>query len=278
MLAYSAEVWTDARQGIITSADAVLATTAEHETVPRAMVYQREVLGLPLAMVSADKGYGQGRLYRQLDEAGIRGFIPHHKNGNPASVAGRFGPEQFTYDSERGVYTCPNGCELSYAGLKVEWPRLRRVWRADRQDCRACAVRAACTRATGGRALKISAYHSYYEEMDARLRGPGARLAAIARRTGPEPRFAQGKQWQGLGRAKYRGLEKVRGQVLLTAAAQNFKKYVNWVWRTGQGAGKAKAASPHNALDSSCWLPTLSHEGLLLCPHAISSTGSQSWG
>ncbi len=265
MLAYSAEVWTDARQGVITYADATYATMAEHETVVRAVGYQREALGLPVAVVSADKGYGQGRLYRQLEAAGIVGFIPHHKNENPASAAGLFKPEVFAYDGERGVYRCPNGCELGYVGLKVEWPRLRRVWRADARDCRSCELHAKCTKAKGGRELKISAYQSYYEEMDRRLLGPGARLAATVRRTGPEPRFGQGKRWQGLGRAKYRGLDKVRGQVLLTAAAQNLRKYVNWIWHKGQGEGRIKAAEIKQCLLSLLPALHLPRPGLFLC-------------
>jgi hypothetical protein len=70
------------------------------------------------------------------------------------------------------------------------------------------------------------------------------RLAAVARSTGPEVCFAEGKRWQGLGRAKYRGLEKFGGQVLLTAAAQNLKRLVKWSYRQTAGAGRIEATAP----------------------------------
>lgn len=239
MLAYSGEFFTDSRCGVITFANGWPATVAEHETVMTALCYQRTELDLPVAVISADRGYGVGRLYRDLKAEDVVAFIPHHKNEPPE---GMFTLDQFKYDAEKEAYRCPNGCELQYAGVKVEWPRVRHVFRAQRNDCTACPQRAKCTKAAGngGRELKISAYQPEYEEMDRRLGGQGGHLAAVARRVGPEPRFGQGKRWQGLGQAKYRGLAKVRGQVLLTAAAQNFKKYVRWIYRKGSGVGKAK--------------------------------------
>jgi transposase len=241
MLAYSAEMWTDARAGVITHADAATAITPEHTTAMQAIEQQRTQFGLALASLSYDKACGEGRLYRQLKEAGIVGFVPHRKYVNATSGPGLYGLGDFNYDGARGVYVCPAGKELKYSCLTVNWPTASHVWQAKPSDCKACPLRPKCTKAARYRTLQVSMYQPNYEAMDARLAGPGARLAAIARRTGPEQRFAEGKQWQGLARAKYRGLEKFRWQVLLTAAAQNFKKYVNWIWRKTGGAGRARA-------------------------------------
>lgn len=249
MLAYAAEIWTDARAGVITHADASTGAAPEHTTAMQAIEQQRSRFGLAVASVSYDKACGQGRLYRQLDEAGIVGFVPHQKYVNVTSGPGLYGLEDFTYDAERGIYICPAGKELKYSCLKVNWPTASRVWQAKPRDCKACQLRPKCTKAKRYRTLQVSIYQPYYEQMDARLNGPGARLAAIARRTGPELRFAEGKQWQGLARAKYRGLVKFRGQVLLTAAAQNIKKYVKWIWRKTSGAGKVRVRGS--------WLPDL---------------------
>lgn len=239
ILAYSAEFWTDSRHGIITHADAFTGIVPEYTTAMAAVRRQRGELGLPVSSVSYDKGGGQGRLYRQLKEEGIVAFIPHREYVNSTSGPGLYRLEDFMYDAERGVYVCPAERELKYTFLQVRWPWIKHIWRAKTSDCKKCQMRSKCTKSRSGRELQVNIYQSYYDEMDERLARPGARLAAIARKTGPEPRFAEGKQWQGLGRAKYRGLEKFRGQVLLTAAAQNFKKYVNWIWRKGEGAGRA---------------------------------------
>jgi hypothetical protein len=240
-LAYKAEAWTDARSGVITHADASRVNEAEHETTMPAIARQREVLGLVVASISYDKACGQGHLYRRLRQKGIVAFVPRREQANATSGPGLYGLGDFAYDAEHGVFVCPAGRELKYAYLKVRWPTASRVWQAKPLDCKGCQWRSSCTKAARYRTLQVSIYQPEYEAMERRLAGPGARLAAIARRTGPELCFAEGKRWRGLARAKYRGLEKVRGQVLLTAAAQNLKKLVAWTWRHTKGVGKAAA-------------------------------------
>ncbi len=250
MLAYSVEYWTDSRAGVITHVDAHTGAEAEHRTVMKSVRRQREVFGLPIASLSYDKGSGRGRLYRQLKHAGIVPFIPYRQQATSASALGLYKLEQFSYDWERNLYICPGGHELAYSHLKVRWPWANHIWRAKAKDCQGCGLRSECTKSAAGRELQSTMYQNEYEEMDARLAGPGARLASIARRTGPEPRFGEGKQWHGLERAKYRGRVKVRGQALLTATAQNLKKYVKWLFRRDQGASRARQSVADRALFS----------------------------
>lgn len=264
MLAYSAEFWTDSRAGVITHADAVTGTVPEHHTVVGALRQQRQGFGLAISSTSLDKGYGQGRLYRQLKQEHVIGFVPHKENVNSTSGPGMYGRQDFTYDQERGCYVCPAGKELKYSCLRVRWPWVKHAWQAKPSDCKVCHLRCNCTRSRY-RTLEVNIYQSYYDEMDQRLKGPGARLAAIARRTGPEPRFGQAKQYQGLERAKYRGLEKFQGQVLLTAAAQNLKKYVKWTWRKGRGAAQAKVNEMTERLSIICPTYNLSLCSLFDC-------------
>jgi len=256
-LAYSVEYWTDSRAGVITHVDAYTGAEAEHRTVMKAVRRQMEVFALPLASLSYDKGSGRGRLYQQLQDAGIVPFIPYREQANSTSGPGLYGLAQFRYEQERNAYFCPGGRHLEYAQLRVRWPSPSHVWKAKAKDCQGCPLRAACTKGKGGRQLQVSIYQNEYEEMDIRLAGPGARLAAIARRTGPEPRFGEAKKWHGLERAKYRGRVKVRSQALLTATAQNLKKYMKWVFRRNQGAGRARQSEAGRA-SFSIFTPTRS--------------------
>jgi transposase len=249
MLAYSAEVWSDARAGVITHADAFPGTSPEHTTALGALERQRHGLGLPLATMAYDKGGGQGRLYRQLAQFGIVAFVPHQKYVNASSGPGLFALGDFVYDAAGDVYQCPGGRALrAQPHLKVSWPWVSQVWQAKPSDCQPCPLRSQCTKAARYRTLQVNLYQPEYKAMDARLAGPGARLAAIARRTGPELRFAEGKRWQGLARAKYRGLHKFKGQVLLSATAQNIKKYIKWTWRKTKGAGRLSTTNPAQSL------------------------------
>lgn len=265
MLAYEAEVWVDSKEGVVTHADGVSATLPEMATVKGAIRRQRECFQLPVSSVSLDTGYGEGRLYRQLEQEGIKGFVPHKPRSG--GERGIFGIEDFAYDEELGVYLCPGGHELHHAGLKVRFPQASNIWRARDADCRECALRAGCTKGKH-RELDLSMYQPEFERMEERVQGPGARLAAIARRVGPEPHFGQGKQWQGMTTAKYRGQPKFRGQVLLTCAAQNLKKYVKWIWRRTPGAGLMKIGQiEEDTFRVATSSPSFSLERAWLCPN-----------
>lgn len=244
ILAHAAEFYVDSGQGVIVHAEATRANLPEQATVMKGVQRQRQELGLKVPSVSADKGYGKGPLYKDLAEAGVVGYIPHAKVGNWTKEQKLYGVKDFVYVPERNVYLCPAGKELAYRHLDVAWPQVKHVWRAQRQDCKGCEQRGRCTTAKIGRSLCLSIYEPYYEEMDRRLGEQGARLAAIARRTGPEREYADGKEKYGLRRAKYRGTVKFGYQVKMTAAAMNLKKYVRWIWRKGWGAGMKRAERP----------------------------------
>lgn len=253
ILAHAAEFYVDSRGGVIVQAEATRANLAEQETVMQEIQRQRQVLGLRVPSLSADKGYGKGPLYKELVEAGVVGYIPHARQGNWTKEQELYGVKDFVYVPERNVYLCPVGKELVYRHLDLAWPQVKHVWRAQTQDCKGCAQRGACTTAKIGRSLCLSIYEPYYQEMDQRLAGQGARLAAIARRTGPEREFAEAKEKHGLRRAKYRGLVKFGYQVKMTAAAMNLKKYVRWVWRKGWGAGMKRAEKQEGSSLSLCF-------------------------
>lgn len=239
-LAYGVEYFTDPLKGVITHADVFTGAEAEDRMVVRAVLEQREEFGLSIASLSWDKGAGRGRLYQDLEGIGVVPYIPYRQQANSTSGPGLYAIKDFLYNEEKNVYVCPGGQELKYSKLDVNWPSASHVWKAAGKVCRECSLKSKCTKAKAGRQLQVNIYQEEYERMDARLSAPGARLPAIARKVGPEQRFGEGKLWQGLERAKYRGLEKVRGQVLLTAAAQNIKKYLKEVFRKGRGAGAAR--------------------------------------
>lgn len=70
-----------------------------------------------------------------------------------------------------------------------------------------------------------------FEYVDRLLKRPEAREAAIWRRTGPETVFGEAKEYHGLRKVKFRGLEHVKEQCLLTATAQNIKRMVKALTR-----------------------------------------------
>lgn len=247
-LAYGAEYFVDPLKGVITHADAFTGAEAEHPMVVKAVLEQREEFGLKIASLAWDKGAGLGRLYQQLEAIGVVPYIPHKTQANATAGPGLYELTDFVYDEDKNAYVCPGGHQLKYWKLRIEWPSVSYCFKAKRKDCEECSLKSKCTKAEDGRTLQVNFFQKEYDKMDARLRAPGARLPAIARKVGPEQRFGEGKLWQGLERAKYRGLDKVRGQVLLTAAAQNIKKYLKEVFRRGSAVGAASSAQTRGVL------------------------------
>ncbi|KEQ15202.1 hypothetical protein GZ77_00440 [Endozoicomonas montiporae] len=62
------------------------------------------------------------------------------------------------------------------------------------------------------------------ERLDKRRRTPSGKWIYARRKETVERSFADAKELHGYRYARYRGLERVKGQCLLTAAAQNMKK------------------------------------------------------
>ena len=247
-LSYGAEYFVEPLKGVITHADAFTGAEAEHPMIVKAVLEQREEFGLKIASLAWDKGAGRGRLYQKLEAIGVVPYIPHQTQANSNAGPGLYELKDFVYDEGKKVYVCPGGHELKYWKLRIEWPSVSYGFEAERKDCEECSLKSKCTKAKDGRHLQVNIYQGEYDKMDARLRAPGARLPAIARKVGPEQRFGEGKLWQGMERAKYRGLDKVRGQVLLTAAAQNIRKYLKEVFRKGSGVGAASSAQTRGLL------------------------------
>jgi len=107
-----------------------------------------------------------------------------------------------------------------------------RVYRAKPRDCKDCPYKSQCTTSEKvGRTIKRHVDAPVFEYVDRLLRRPEAREAAIWRRTGPETVFGEAKERHGLRRAKFRGLEHVKEQCLLTATAQNINRMVKALTR-----------------------------------------------
>lgn len=216
-------------------------TTAAHipdssQIVP--LVDQIRKRGIPVRSVAADKGYSAGAVYQALDEQGVEGFIPMpEKRGERR---GRFSQQDFTYEPVGDRFLCPAGKALPL--VRVDPKGGGRQYRARPGDCQTCPLRERCTDARA-RTLRISPYHEHLERARQRLRTPAARRAAIARRTGPERLFAEGKGCHGLARAHYRGQANMEQQALLTATVQNLRRYVQAQTRAFSGAAALRVAS-----------------------------------
>lgn len=175
----------------------------------------------PPEVVCADSAYASGENRCELEDRGIRLVSPPGHGHNNHSE-GHFTIEQFTYDEQRDVFTCPNGKKLVNVG-RCSGKKRRRKYRASMRDCGKCSRKGECTTSVQ-RCLNVSDHHAGLVRLRADSRTESFRQ--LYRRRSPviEGIFAEAKERHGLRRAWRRGLSKMRIQCLLIAAVLNFKR------------------------------------------------------
>lgn len=139
---------------------------------------------------------------------------------------------QFEIDWETQQVTCPQG------KISKNWTSSQDAWSNDiiharfsRTDCRLCQSRNRCTKSKGDpRCLtfRLQAEHEAIQEIRQKQLTADWK-ARYNVRAGIEGTLSQGIRVFGLRRTRYIGLAKTHLQHLLTAAAMNVVRIVNWL-------------------------------------------------
>jgi len=177
------------------------------------------LIGHVPATVTADQGYAYGKIYGALERRGIDPVIPAKKEPIRAKVPLR----RFRYDARHDLLKCPQGRTLR-PQRRVEHGRF---FYSRAADCRRCPMRGDClSKGRANKAVVVSDDHpallrarrrkDRWSEADARL--------YQRHRWRSEGFHGEAKAWHGLGRAVRRGLQNMRIQAFLTAAAINLKR------------------------------------------------------
>ena len=90
--------------------------------------------------LKADTAYGTGKNLAWLMEQGIEPHIPVWDRSRRKD--GTFNRDDFSYDRERDVYTCPRGKTLKSSGKVLSDNTLRYL--ASTYDCGPCPLKARC--------------------------------------------------------------------------------------------------------------------------------------
>jgi len=226
-LGYSAHISTDSKEKIITDIEVTPADVRTHESMVSMIDAQKEKHGLSINEISADSEYSTGALRKALEKRFIDAYIPLRDIAGK-NRPGMFAHEDFVYDKERDIVTCPKGNVMRFAQEKLLGNNRLRTYRASQKNCIDCTSRASCTIGkTGYRTIKISEYHDVLKRAKIRNTTPRYIEAIRLRKILTEPKFAEAKRYHGLGRAKYRGLEQVNIQSILTVICINVKRLVN---------------------------------------------------
>ncbi|MEW6201116.1 MAG: IS1182 family transposase [bacterium] len=179
---------------------------------------------LEVETLGGDKGYAAGGFIRQTYSMGVVPHVPVYDTRSEHDK-GIYPIEAFTYDSEKDLFTCPQGKQLKYHGKNHR----QVTYRASMKDCVCCQARSECTR-DRARSVSFHIYHEYIERAKEEKKTVGYKLSQRCRKK-IEELFGEAKELMGMRRMKFRGRATVKEQILLTAAAQNIKRLIRYLER-----------------------------------------------
>lgn len=179
-----------------------------------------EATGNTTLTVLADRGYYSGPEVLACAAAGITLIIPKPPTSG-AKADGRFGKQDFVYQTDSDTYRCPAGDTLLWRYRNVEsGMTLNRYWTS---NCGRCALKPQCTPAAQRRVTPWE-HESVLEAIQARLDNmPNA--IRVRRRT-VEHVFGTIKDWMGRSHLKTRTLKNVATEMSLHVLACIIKRAI----------------------------------------------------
>lgn len=173
--------------------------------------------GRKVAVVYGDQAYGSGTFQTLLDDAGIESRC---KTQQPTAPGGLFAKDRFQIDLDGDTVTCP-------AGLTVALRRARDGGGTASfgHTCATCPLRADCTRARGGRTIRVSAFEAALARARSRQTDSAWRDDYRATRPKVERKLAHLMRRKHGGRqARVRGTRRIDGDFRWLAAAVNLAR------------------------------------------------------
>jgi hypothetical protein len=138
------------------------------------------------------------------------------------------------YDEYFNVYLCPNNQTLDYRTTTRDG---KRQYVSDPAICATCPLLSACTTSRNHqRVIERHLWQYYLDEVEDLRHTEPVREIYSRRKETIERVFADAKEKHGMRWTRYRGLEKVSMQAMLTFAAINLKKMARWMWKNTQRA------------------------------------------
>lgn len=173
----------------------------------------------------ADSKYGTKENYLACHDAGIAAHIPEFKEGSNKRYKerGLYMADQFVYDSERDVYSCPAGQDLKRR--TVHKNRNQIEYKAAKKTCAECPLRDQCTKSKSGRTVMRHVRQEDLDKMRMEALSQKSRSDLKLRQHLIEGSFGNSVRY-GYKRARWRRLWRVAIQNYLVCTVQNIQKLV----------------------------------------------------
>lgn len=203
--------------------------------IPHLEGVRQQLGGLPRRIV-ADAGYGSEENYAYLQQHGLENFVKyntfyqdtHHYRKPEVLRKHQFRAENFGYDPQTDEFICPANQRLHFVattryvtdnGYQTD----RRYYACD--HCDTCPLKSQCTKAKGGRRIKISfRLLEYRRQARVNLTSQEGQRLRSERSTEVETVFGCIKHNMEFRRFHLRGLDKVNIEWGLISIAHNMRK------------------------------------------------------
>ena len=227
--AYADNYLIDVKFGVIMDVEASRAIRQAEVGAARTMIERTETcFGIKPKWLAADTAYGSApNLDWLVNEKGIAPHVPVIDKSKRDD--GTFSREEFVYDKERDIYTCPAGKTLKTSGRLVNGGATL-LYMASTYDCGPCPLKSRC--------CPISPQRRVPRDVNEEARDVARALAkteAFAQtrrdRKKVEMLFAHLKRILRLGRLRLRGPRGAQFEFTLAAIAQNLRRLGKLVGR-----------------------------------------------
>ncbi|MEM9240735.1 MAG: IS1182 family transposase [Pseudomonadota bacterium] len=228
--AYSTNCMVDLDNAVIVDVEpSVPIRTAETFAARRMIDRISERFGMSPRKLVGDTGYGSAEMLGWLVEE--RCIAPHIPVWDKSKrTDGTFSREDFVFDPATDSYTCPAGKTLKTSWRNFTTPRATNVskdglirYRARKQDCDACALKAQCCPTQPARKV-LRSVHEAARDIARDIRKTDAYMTSFIQRRKVEMLFAHLKRYIGVPEMRLRGPKGAYEQFQLAATAQNLRK------------------------------------------------------
>ena len=225
--AYADNYLIDVKVGIIMDVEASRAIRQAEVGASKTMIERTEArFDIKPERIAADTAYGSGANLNWLVNKKIAPHIPVIDKSKRED--GTFSREDFTFDRERDIYTCPADKVLTTTRKIVNDEQL--LYRASKRDCDVCPFKLRCCPKEPARKIPRSIYEDARNV--ARALGKTKAFEQSGRdRKRVEMLFAHLKRILRLGRLRLRGPHGAQDEFTLAAIAQNLRRLANLVAR-----------------------------------------------
>jgi transposase len=227
--AYADNYLVDVKFGVIVDVEATRAIRQAEVGAAKTMIDRTEErLGLKPQRLAADTAYGSAPTLNWIvNEKKIAPHIPVIDKS--VREDGIFSRDDFTFDKERNLYTCPAGKTLTTTGRLVNDGETL-LYMASMRHCRSCPLKANCCPKAPFRRVPRSIYEEARDVARALAKTEAFERSRHERKR-VEMLFAHLKRILRLGRLRLRGPCGAQFEFTLAAIAQNLRRLAKLVAR-----------------------------------------------